>query len=118
MTPAATVSGATPDITKNTTAGTPRRSRASAADTGLTRRGSVVVITTLSILSIGVGGGGTNNDGPANRGDTAGGRGGATVTPGASTPRCPPPPWSRRAGDVTGPAAARPGGRGSAGWRR
>jgi hypothetical protein len=33
MTPAATVSGATPARTKNSTAGTPSRSRASALDT-------------------------------------------------------------------------------------
>jgi len=35
MTPAATVSGATPAMTKNSTEGTPRRSRARARDTVL-----------------------------------------------------------------------------------
>src|SRR6266568_1455382 len=44
MTPAATVSGATPDKTKNSTAGTPSRSRASARDTLLVLLPAICVL--------------------------------------------------------------------------
>ena len=50
ITPAATVSGATPASTKNSTAGTPSRSRASARDTvpGL----AVVCVLGIEILLV------------------------------------------------------------------
>jgi hypothetical protein len=43
ITPAATVSGATPARTKNSTEGTPSRSRASARDTALGLAGAVCI---------------------------------------------------------------------------
>src|ERR1039458_10052237 len=102
MTPAATVSGATPARTKNSTAGTPSRSRASARDMVL---GLLPAICVLDILWL---------QGLRRFGI------GAAVTRGGRAGRCPLPPGSGRSGPAGRDQAGRPplrggGGRAAAG---